>query len=368
MTDQPLDWGAVCTAINASLGPRDDPYAWPEAAWRVLVEHGVCEATVAATGVVAIRADEPASLTDRAMTVGAVHPVSIGIELAQIDLTVAFVWSQYQAAVQRIARGSSALAERWLPRLATEGAYATVGLSHLTTSRNRGPGPAVLAVPVDGGYHIQGTIPWVTGASHAAVMVIGATCADGRQLLMTLEPRGEEVQAPPTQSLLALSGSQTVPVTLRGAFIPTPAIIAGPIENVMSLPGSGGGAGSLMTSALAVGHALGILSAWRSEPDLSAEAQAVAERLTTIAVALRSELQSAALHPGADAAGFRLRCTRLALQVSQGFLTAAKGAGFVSGHPAERLAREALFFLVWSCPQAVAGELLQGFATCDEPG
>ena len=27
----------------------------------------------------------------------------------------------------------------------------------------------------------------------------------------------------------------------------------------------------------------------------------------------------------------------------------------VAGHPAERLVREAHFFLVWSCPQSVAG-------------
>ena len=33
--------------------------------------------------------------------------------------------------------------------------------------------------------------------------------------------------------------------------------------------------------------------------------------------------------------------------------TATKGAGFVRGHVAEHSVREALFFLVWSCPQPV---------------
>jgi hypothetical protein len=34
-------------------------------------------------------------------------------------------------------------------------------------------------------------------------------------------------------------------------------------------------------------------------------------------------------------------------------LSAAKGSGYVIGHPAGRWCREALFFLVWSCPQPV---------------
>ena len=45
-------------------------------------------------------------------------------------------------------------------------------------------------------------------------------------------------------------------------------------------------------------------------------------------------------------------------RAAQAALTAAKGAGFVRGHPAERLARESLFFLVWSCPQAGSGAVL----------
>jgi hypothetical protein len=49
----------------------------------------------------------------------------------------------------------------------------------------------------------------------------------------------------------------------------------------------------------------------------------------------------------------RARANSLALRASQAALTAAKGAGYVVGHPAGRWCREALFFLVWSCPQPV---------------
>jgi hypothetical protein len=49
----------------------------------------------------------------------------------------------------------------------------------------------------------------------------------------------------------------------------------------------------------------------------------------------------------------RTRANSLVLRASQSALGAAKGSGYVVGHPAGRWCREALFFLVWSCPQAV---------------
>jgi alkylation response protein AidB-like acyl-CoA dehydrogenase len=49
----------------------------------------------------------------------------------------------------------------------------------------------------------------------------------------------------------------------------------------------------------------------------------------------------------------RARANSIALRTTQAALAAAKGSGYVVGHPAGRWAREALFFLVWSCPQGV---------------
>jgi hypothetical protein len=50
----------------------------------------------------------------------------------------------------------------------------------------------------------------------------------------------------------------------------------------------------------------------------------------------------------------RQRANSLVVRASQAALAAAKGSGYVIGHPAGRWCREALFFLVWSCPQPVA--------------
>ena len=49
----------------------------------------------------------------------------------------------------------------------------------------------------------------------------------------------------------------------------------------------------------------------------------------------------------------RVKSNSLALRSTQAALAAAKGSGYVEGHPAGRWCQEALFFLVWSCPQPV---------------
>jgi hypothetical protein len=50
----------------------------------------------------------------------------------------------------------------------------------------------------------------------------------------------------------------------------------------------------------------------------------------------------------------RAKANALVLRATQAALTACKGAGFVHPHPAQRWARQALFFLVWSCPRPAA--------------
>jgi hypothetical protein len=49
----------------------------------------------------------------------------------------------------------------------------------------------------------------------------------------------------------------------------------------------------------------------------------------------------------------RAAANSIVLRASQAALSAAKGTGYVVGHPAGRWCREALFFLVWSCPEGV---------------
>jgi alkylation response protein AidB-like acyl-CoA dehydrogenase len=55
-----------------------------------------------------------------------------------------------------------------------------------------------------------------------------------------------------------------------------------------------------------------------------------------------------------QATALRARANALVLHATQAALTASKGSGFLRQHPAQRWARQALFFLVWSCPRPAA--------------
>ena len=278
--------------------------------------------------------------------------------LAAACLTSVFVLTQRNAAVQRLVRSpNSDLKSRLLRTLVGDSLFATVGISHLTTSRQHWKQPTVRVQETNGGFVLEGDIPWVTGADRADVVVTGGTLGDGRQILIALQTasRGVTVQTP--ASLLALNASRTASIQLNDVFVPATDLVAGPVENVMQV--AGGGPGSHTTSALAVGHCVAAVKLLRVEAEKRVDLQASSERLEMEIRELRSALQEAAefqtdrLPAHLTAEFLRQKSNSLALRSTQAALAASKGAGFVTGHPAARLASEAMFFLVWSCPQPV---------------
>lgn len=279
------------------------------------------------------------------------------IDLAEACLVTAFIMTQRNGACQRIAAGSPELAAELLPDLVLGKSFATVGISHLTTSRQHLGRPAVFADEVCGGFQLSGIVPWVTGAAFAQHVVTGATLADGRQILAALPMDSAGIRVPDPANMLSMSASWTASVELDDVHVSPRHVIAGPVENVMQ-QGLGGGTGSLVTSALAVGLAR------RCVKLLDMEAQQRSDLVET-AHAFRDEVENVRamlLAPQPLAADVRQRANSLALRCSQACLTVSKGAGFVSGHPAERAVREAMFFLVWSCPQAVIAATLSELA------
>ncbi|MBX3443902.1 MAG: acyl-CoA/acyl-ACP dehydrogenase [Planctomyces sp.] len=333
----------------------DDPDGqWPTMGWLALREAGVPRWTIPA---------------DFGGDGGPTDEILDGcIELARWRLTPTFVLSQFQSAVARIVASANApLKGEWLPRLAAGDAFTTVGISHLTTSRQHQGQPAVAATPVHGGYRVSGEIPWVTAAGRADVIVAGATLDDGRQILFALPRESEGATIDPPWTLLALTGSETGPVRLRDVFVPHARVLDGPRSQVLQSGGTAG-AGSLTTSALALGHALGCLDRLQDEAARRETLKGIVAAFDNDAAGLWERLLKSA--GGGETADtpetLRAAATSLALSTSQALLTASKGAGFVAGHPAERLAREAMFFLVWSCPQAVSNRLLREFSGCDE--
>jgi alkylation response protein AidB-like acyl-CoA dehydrogenase len=271
--------------------------------------------------------------------------------VAETCLTTALAVSQWASACRIIAGGPPAVRSARLPALARGEAMTTVGISQLTTSRRHLAGPALAATAAADGWRLTGLCPWVTGADSSDTIVTGAVDAAGEQRFFVVPTDATGLVIGPPLEMLALSGSRTTSVTFDGVA---------PADVIVPAADGGVRTGGLATTALALGAAaasLGILAAEAEErpvlrpvaDDLDAERRSLATRL--------DEAARAGLEP-ADRDRLRAAATSLVVRAAQAALTASKGAGFVAGHPAERLARESLFFLVWSCPQSVSSAVL----------
>lgn len=288
------------------------------------------------------------------------------MQLASACLVSTFILTQRSAAVRRIATSQNQSAQqRLLPALLRGDLFATVGISHLTTSGQHLQTPRVTAAATSDGYVLNGLVPWATSATQADVLVTGGTLPDGQEILVLLKSDQPGVQIQPPVELLGLNASQTGAVILQDVAVPHSDLLHGPMEGVMR-QGTGGGAGSIGTSALAVGAAQGTLRQFSEEarrrPELLEFTDALQEEYDRLADEL---LQAAAgSHPAGDRAAEILRqaANSLVLRSAQAWLAATKGAGYVAGHPAERAVRESLFFLVWSCPQPVLSANLRELA------
>ena len=280
------------------------------------------------------------------------------MRLSSACLATTFVLTQPLGVCRRLAASQNhALRDELLPKLASGEAFATVGIAHLTTSRRHLARPVLAARETEAGFVLNGTIPWVTGAMRADYVVTGATCDDGRQILAVLPTSLPGFSAGQPARLVALTSTMTGGAECRDVLLERRWLLAGPVENVLS--GGGAGTGGVQTSALALGLAAGALDYLKREAATRGELAAAAASLRDEHADLEGELLTlAGGGEGCSPDELRARANSLALRAAQGALTAAKGSGYVLGHPAGRWCREALFFLVWSCPQPVMAAAL----------
>jgi len=293
------------------------------------------------------------------------------LKLSAADLTTTFILTQRVAALRRIVGcKNESVKAKLLPQMLDGSKTATVGISHLTTSRQHVSRPVMRASHREDGFEIDGVVPWVTGGAEVDFVLMGASVVDadeevtGEQILFLANPKEEGIVVQKPFDLVALSCSQTGAISCEGLMVAQESVIAGPKETVMAT--NGGGAGSLQTSVLALGLATAAIDFIESEAikraDLAMPQSSLREQLQRITAMLFAATDGS---EQVTAAEIRTQSNSLAIRATQAALVAAKGAGFVSGHPVGRWCQEALFFLVWSCPQAVAAANLHEFAACE---
>ena len=292
------------------------------------------------------------------------------LAMSKANLTVTFILTQRVAALRRITGCQNEKLKRdLLPDLLSGKQSATVGISHLTTSRRHLKKPILSALQTAAGFEANGMSPWATGAAGADWILLGACMvddsgiADGREVLFLAKTSCENVTVKAGFDLIALSSSQTGAVEVSGLLVPEEHIVAGPVEQVLT--GNGGGAGSLQTSVLALGLTSAAIEFIKLEAQQRSDLSETAQSLRQHFADLQTDLFAALDGSGeVTAAEIRSRANSLVLRATQSSLGVAKGAGFVSGHRVGRWCQEALFFLVWSCPQQVLQTNLDEFAAC----
>jgi alkylation response protein AidB-like acyl-CoA dehydrogenase len=333
-------WNELLDVLRSGWPQLDDPAAWPAEQLKALGNYGVYGWFIPPEqgGLGWSEADLLRGL----------------VRMASACLTTTFILTQRVAACSRIvACENEELRRELLPKLLTAETFATIGISHLTTSRRHVSTPVLSAERCDGGYILNGYSPWVTGADHADTIVVGAATTDDLQLLAAIDTRTPGVVVPAPEQLVALGASHTGRVEFQHAFVPDERLLSEPKQHVLQ-QGLTVRTGGSQTSALAIGvasRALEILEAEVAKrPDLAEPAAALRAEWQQ----LSGDMMALAEHqPVCTSEQLRQRANSLVLRASQAALAASKGAGYLATHPAGRLCREALFFLVWSCPQPV---------------
>jgi alkylation response protein AidB-like acyl-CoA dehydrogenase len=247
-------------------------------------------------------------------------------------LTTTFVWIQHHGAVRAlIETGPSALNAAFLEPLCRGAVRAGVAFSGL-----RRPGPPILtATPSSGGWLFNGSAPWVTGWGRIDVIRAAARREDGDIVWALIDvAAGPTLSAEPLR-LAAVNASATVTLTFREHEVPAERVIAiQPFEEWQA-----GDRGSLrLNGSLALGVAARCATLLESD------------RLNNDVRACREALDLGDL----DAMpALRARASALALRAATTLVVAGGGRSITKDHQAQRLAREALFLLVFGQTAAI---------------
>ena len=268
----------------------------------------------------------------------------------------AFAFAQHHGTIGAVAGTDNvALRQRWLDGLAKD-RLAGIAYAHV---RRRGT-PVLSAEPDGDGWLLHGAAPWVTSWGLAEVMGVAANTADGR-LLWSLVPAAEGAGLTVSKSfdLMAYRATQTVALTFDRVRVPADAVLSvvdfadwnlrdrllAARPNPLCI---GVGDRALAELTVVAPDTAAEFASWWVEVADRAEAQC---RLVDRATSSRDALGPDEVSVEAMAAT-RAETVLAAQRLTTALLSAVGGRAMEAGHPAQRLAREVLFYVI----QAQSGD------------
>ena len=141
---------------------------------------------------------------------------------------LAFLQTQHQSAGGFLTNThNESLKQQYLPYLSQGQILVGIGFSHLRRQGN----PMVKALPVEGGYQLEGTVPWVTGFGFFQKFIGAATLPDDRAVYgmlpftETVQQTGGIITFSKPMELGAMSATNTVTAELTNWFLPEEAVV-----------------------------------------------------------------------------------------------------------------------------------------------
>ncbi len=264
-----------------------------------------------------------------------------------------FVWVQHLGVVRSLrASGNDSLVDDLLASMCSGELIAGVAFAH---ARRPGP-PAVRATPLpDGRWRLDGHAPWVTSWGIADWFCVAAESEAG-ELVWTMIPGSAPTGVKATALHLPVFASTgTVALSFEGCTIPSRHVVM--IEHAPHWR-----AGDRVRAAVGQSAVLGVADrAIRLLHDVAHRDLADGEHVADAAQRLAGELDAIwgrddelvdARPSGnieadiATASDHRAACLVLAQRATTALLAATGGRGMDLAHPAQRLAREADFYVI----------------------
>jgi alkylation response protein AidB-like acyl-CoA dehydrogenase len=251
-------------------------------------------------------------------------------------LATTFVWLQHQGVVRRLADASDAVRDRWLAALCRGELRAGVAVAGVR------PGPEPLRATRDGGdWVLDGTCPWVTGWGLIDVVHVAARTDDGDVVWLLLDAVAGPTWTVDRQHLVAVDASSTVTVAWSAHPVPGDRLTSRSTYHEWQDDDARGlrGNGSLALGVAARCAALLDNAALRRDVDVARDA-------------LDSATAAGMPAARADASALAWRAA--------GLLVLGHGSRSVlRDQHAQRLAREAMFLLVFGSRPEIRDALFQ---------
>ncbi|MDB5076087.1 MAG: acyl-CoA dehydrogenase domain protein, partial [Chloroflexi bacterium] len=284
---------------------------------------------------------------------------------ARYCAVTAFLLVQHTGVCRSIAVGGSPIAADLLPALARGEMIAGIGAAQL---RRAGP-PMLRAAAVDGGYQLDGRVPWVSGYGLMTHLALGAMVEGVGPLFFWVpfrEAPGIRFSEP--QDLAVMRAASTVSAVCEGLFVPQANLIGDDAGGYWQAQ-HGGALANPTAFVLGIGAASldGLRTAVErvGRPPQLAYVQELTDSLAAARSHFYDLVQASSLGSASpdllDALlDARVSTTRLVLRIAEAAIAAEGGGAHLRTNPAQRHLREAAFFLTVTVNPAAREALVLG--------